>query len=91
MSETMSGRRIALFCWKPSAALCTMLLVTPLVGCGGSEAPPTRSQAPATQPGPTGGGEPIEDHGAPGEAGGAPQDPAGQDAPSPKAPAPEMP
>jgi hypothetical protein len=90
MSEMTSGRT-TLCGWTPSAALCAMLLMAPLLGCGGSEAPSTPSQAGAPQAAPTGGGERIEDQGAPGEAGGAPQDPAGQDAPSPKAPAPEMP
>ena len=68
-----------------------ILLVAPLVGCGGGEAPSTASQTRPAQGAPTGGGERIMDHGAPGEAGGAPQDPAGQDAPSPRAPAPEAP
>lgn len=71
--------------------LVVLLLVLPLVGCGGSDAPSKRTATPAPQGTLAGGGKPIEDTGAPGEAGGAPQDPAGQDAPSPNAPAPEVP
>ena len=76
--------------WAPGWALCAVLLAV-LPGCGGNESPSQPTQTRAPQGEPTGGGERIEDEGAPGEAGGAPQDPAGQDAPSPNAPAPEMP
>lgn len=91
MSETILERRIAVSGWQRLSVLCAALLVAPLLGCGGSEPPAAPSQARTPQAGATGGGERIEDQSAPGEAGGAPQDPAGQDAPSPKAPAPEMP
>jgi hypothetical protein len=76
MREMISGRGMA---------LCAMLAMAPILGCGSRETSSTASQKAAA---PTDGGERIIDEGAPGEAGGAPQDPAGQDAPSPKAPAP---
>ena len=74
--------------WMLRAVSSALLLGAPLLGCGSSEPPAQKAQPPHTLPG---GGETIQDHGAPGEAGGAPQNPAGQDAPSPRAPAPVAP
>ena len=69
---------------SPRAALLAILLA-PLAACGGGDSRSTQGDKPAVV------GERIQDQGAPGEAGGAPQDPAGQDAPSPDAPPPEAP
>jgi hypothetical protein len=91
MGTMIMKRSLTPSSWMGCSAIVVALLVCPLVGCGGGDAPSKEAAAPAPQGAPAGGGMPIEDEGAPGEAGGAPQDPAGQDAPSPDAPAPEVP
>ena len=75
-------------------AAVALVLTSSILACGESKESSKKVETPRpplAKPGPAASGEPVEDKGAPGEAGGAPQDPAGQDAPSPKAPAPEIP